>query len=81
MAEATIIFSVRADTGVISVDELENLCIEIGKPNAKPFIVVYWYRPPNFPTGLFSPSENLTTWYYIKMPIWPQPITITLSVS
>ena len=47
----TINFSVWTD---LNVDELENLCIEIRKPNSKPFIVVYWYRPPNSPIGLFS---------------------------
>ena len=44
---------------LIRRDELENLCIEIRKPNSKPFIVVNWYRPPNFPIGLFSHLENL----------------------
>ena len=43
----------------LNVDELENLCIEIRKPNSKPFIVVNWYRPPNSPIGLFSHLENL----------------------
>ena len=43
----------------LNIDELENLCIEIRKPNSKPFIVVNWYRPPNSPIGLFSHLENL----------------------
>ena len=54
--KSTINFSVRTD---LNVDELENLCIEIRKPNSKPFIVVNWYRPPNSPVGLFSHLENL----------------------
>ena len=54
--KSTINFSVRTD---LNVDELENLCIEIRKPNSKPFIVVNWYRPPNSPIGLFSHLENL----------------------
>ena len=49
-------FSVPTD---LNIDELENLCIEILKPNSKPFIVVNWYRPPNSPIGLFSHLENL----------------------
>ena len=49
--KSTINFSVRTD---LNVDELENLCIEIRKPNSKPFIVVNWYRPPNSPVGLFQ---------------------------
>ena len=52
----TINFSVWTD---LNVDELENLCIEIRKPNSKPFIVVNWYRPPNSPFGLFSHLEIL----------------------
>ena len=43
----------------LNIDELESLCIEIRKPNSKPFIVVNWYRPPNSPEGLFSHLENL----------------------
>ena len=54
--KSTINFSVRTD---LNVDELENLCIEIRKPNSKPFIVVNWYRLPNSPIGLFSHLENL----------------------
>ena len=54
--QININFSVRTD---LNFDELENLCIEIRKPNSKPFIVVNWYRPPNSPIGLFSHLENL----------------------
>ena len=54
--KSTLNFSVRTD---LNFDELENLCIEIRKPNSKPFIVVNWYRPPNSPIGLFSHLENL----------------------
>ena len=43
----------------LNIDELENLCIEIHKPNSTPFIVVYWYRPFNSPIGLFSLLKNL----------------------
>ena len=52
--KSTLIFSVRTD---LNVDELH--CIEIRKPNSKPFIVDNWYRPPNSPIGLFSHLENL----------------------
>ena len=54
--KSTLNFSVRTD---LKIEELENLCIEIRKPNSKPFIVVNWYRSPNSPIGLFSHLENL----------------------
>ena len=54
--QININFSVRTD---LNIDELENLFIEIRKPNSKPFIVVNWYRPPNSPVELFSHLENL----------------------
>ena len=55
--KSTVNFSMQTD---LNIDELENLCIEIHKPNSKPFIVVNWYRPPNSPIiGLFSHLENL----------------------
>ena len=44
-------FSVLTD---LNIDELENLCIEIRKPNSKPFIVVNWYRPPNSPIAILT---------------------------
>ena len=53
--KSTLNLSVR--TG-LNIDELENLCIEIRKPNSKPFIAVNWYRPPNSPIELFSHLEN-----------------------
>ena len=53
--KSTINFSVRTD---LNIDELENLWIEIRKPNSRPFIVVNWYRPPNSPTGLFPHLEK-----------------------
>jgi hypothetical protein len=36
-------YSTRHD---LSIDQLENLCIEIRKPRSKPFLVATWYRPP-----------------------------------
>ena len=30
----------------LNVPNLENLCIEIRKPNSKPFLIATWYRPP-----------------------------------
>jgi hypothetical protein len=38
---------------------LENLCVEIRKPQSKPFVVVNWYRPPNSPVELFTSFESL----------------------
>ena len=39
--KSTINFSLRTD---LFIDELENMCIEIRKPNSKPFIVVNYYQ-------------------------------------
>ena len=41
--KSTLNFSVPTD---LDIDELENLCIEIRKLSAKPFIVVNWYIGP-----------------------------------
>lgn len=38
---------------------LENLCLEIHKPNSKPFVIVTWNRLPDSPIGIFSPFESL----------------------
>ena len=46
--KSTLNFSVRTD---LNIEELENLGIDIRKPNSKAFIVVNWYRPPNSPIG------------------------------
>ena len=54
--KSTLNFSVRT---YLNINELENLCIEIRKPNSKPFIDINWYWPPNSPIGLFSHLENL----------------------
>ena len=35
------------------------ICLEIQKPRSKPFVVATWYRPPDSPIGIFSPSETL----------------------
>ena len=41
---SSINFWLRTD---LSIDQLENLCIEVRKPNSKPFLVTTWYRPPD----------------------------------
>ena len=48
-------YIVRSDLDVIN---LENLTMEIRKPNSKPFLVTTWYRPPCSPTDLFSSYES-----------------------
>ena len=52
----SIHFSLRND---LSMDNLENLCIEIRKPHSKSFIVATWYKPPNALVGVFSEFETL----------------------
>ena len=42
----------------LNVINLENLPIEIRKPNSKPFLVATWYRSPSSPTDLFSSYES-----------------------
>ena len=54
--KTAINYSVRAD---LNINNLENLCLEIRKPNSKPFVVVTWYRPPNSPNEVFTSLENL----------------------
>ena len=38
---------------------LEILSVEIHRPNSKPFVVTWWYRPPNSPVDLFSNIDSL----------------------
>ncbi len=49
-------FSVRHD---LSFEQLENLCISVNKPRAKPFLITTWYRPPNSPLAMFNYFEIL----------------------
>ena len=42
----------------LNVINLENLTIEIRKPNSEPFLVATLYRPPCSPTALFSSYES-----------------------
>ena len=53
--ESSNSYILRSDLNVIN---LENLTIEISKTNSKPFLVATWYRPPCFPTDLFSSYES-----------------------
>ena len=43
----------------LNIDHLENLCIEIRKPCAKPFLVITWYRQPDSTVDKFSCFETL----------------------
>ena len=42
----------------MSIDDLENLCIQIWKPNSKPFLVATWYRLPNSNVDKFKYFET-----------------------
>ncbi len=53
---STINFLPRPD---LSCQEIENLCIEIRKPNSKPFLITTWYRPPNSVVDKFNYFETL----------------------
>ena len=53
---SSINFSLRTD---LSIDQLENLCIEVQNPNSKPFLVATWYRPPDFIVEKFNFFETL----------------------
>lgn len=41
------------------LDHLENLCIEIRKPQSRPFVITTWYRPPDFTIDKFNLFESL----------------------
>ena len=49
-------YSLRSD---LSIDQLENLSVEICKPNSKPFLISTWYRPPNSTVEIFTYFEAL----------------------
>ena len=53
---SSINFSLCTD---LSIDQLENLCIEVRKPNSKPFLVTTWYRPPDSIVDKFNFFETL----------------------
>ena len=53
---SSINFTLRSD---LSREQLENLCIEIHKPNSKPFLIVTWYRPPDSTVDKFDIFETL----------------------
>ena len=53
--KTAINYSVRT---YLKINNLGNLCLEIRKPNSKPFGIVAWYRP-NSPNEIFSSLENL----------------------
>ena len=41
------------------MNALENFCLEIRRLRSKPVVVVTWNRPPDAPTGIYSPFESL----------------------
>ena len=44
----------------IVCDEIEAVCLEINKPNSKPFVVISCYRPPSYnPTKFFEYIETI----------------------
>ena len=53
--ENSINFAVRSD---LYASSLENLCIEVCKPNSRPFLIATWYRPPCSSTDLFLCYES-----------------------
>ena len=42
----------------LNVPNLENLCLEIRKPNSKPFLIATWYTPPCSLIDLFLHYES-----------------------
>ena len=40
-------------------DNLELACIEICLPKQKPFLLIYWYRPPDSHNDIFDKVEHL----------------------
>ena len=43
----------------LSIDQLENLSVEIRKPNSKSLLISTWYRPPNSTVEIFTYFEAL----------------------
>ena len=43
----------------LKAESLEAVCIEIIKPNSKPFAVIACYRPPNSPLDFFDQLESV----------------------
>ena len=43
----------------LHINNSQNLCLEMRKPNSKPFVIVTWYWPPYSPNEVFSSLENL----------------------
>ena len=52
---SNIVCKLRAD---LVSETLECVCIEIFKPNSKPFLVATWYRPPTSHMHLFDAFET-----------------------
>ena len=50
-------FAVHSD---LYVSNLENLCIEIRKPNSRPFLIATWYRPPCSTIDLFYVTNHFS---------------------
>ena len=53
--KTSINFAVHSD---LNAPNLENLCIEIRKPNSRPFLIATWYRPPCSSMDLFLYYES-----------------------
>ena len=59
----TINYSLHPD---LSVNQLENVCVEVRKPHPKSFVVATWYiiiynRPPDSPTADLC-TFRITSW-------------------
>ena len=61
---SSINFSLRTD---LSIDQLQNLCIKVRKPNSKPFLVTTWYRPPDSTVEKFIFFKRLLGKWIPKM--------------
>ena len=53
-AHIYILYTVRKD---LVPGNLEMICIEITKQHSRPFLVTYWYRPPNSEQAIFLDFE------------------------
>ena len=51
-------FRIRLICSDLNVANLENFCIEIRKPNSKPFLIATWCRPPWSSIDLFLGYES-----------------------
>ena len=65
-----VCFYIRSDINYVVHEDLDNhlleiISIEIRKPNSKPFLITWWYRPPNSSPALFPHLDAKHVEHYL----------------